>query len=181
MQWVVVPQGLRTRTTHVTHWPFYQHTQHYQWPGILIVMLMLVGYPTAADPGDTRRLAILVAAPWAGETAMHNDLVATHTVLRQRGFAPEEFLVLAGPLTRSLLLAFLQDVHRRIGAWPRGVVWFFFSGHGTLRGTTAADAQAGLLFTSALHPSPEDQVWWEEVFAALQAPPAVQVLLLPDS
>src|SRR2546428_7283318 len=81
MQWVVVPQGLRTRTTHVTHWPFYQHTQHYQWPGILIVMLMLVGYPTAADPGDTRRLAILVAAPWAGETAMHNDLVATHTAI----------------------------------------------------------------------------------------------------
>jgi len=124
---------------------------------------------------------MLVAAPWEGETAMHNDLVATYTVLRQRGFAPEEFLVLEGPLTRSLLLAFLQDVHRRIEAWPRGEVWFSFSGHGTLRGTTAADAQAGLLFTSALHPSPEDQVWWEEVFAVLQAPPAVQILLLPDS
>ena len=181
MQWVVVTQWVRTRTTHVTHGPFCQHPQHYQWLGILIVVLMLVGHLTAADPGDTRRLAILVAAPWEGETAMHNDLVATYTVLRQRGFAPEEFLVLEGPLTRSLLLAFLQDVHRRIREWPRGEVWFFFSGHGTLRGTVASDAQAGLVFTSAVHPSPEDQVWWEEVFAALQVPPAVQLLLLPDS
>ena len=181
MKRVVVTQWVRARTAHVTHGPFCQHPQRYQWFGILIVMLMLVGYSAAADPGDTRRLAMLVAAPWEGETAMHNDLVAAYTVLRQRGFAPEEFLVLEGPLTRSLLLAFLQDVHRRIGTWPRGEVWFFFSGHGTLRGTTAADAQAGLLFTGALHPSYEDQVWWEEVLAALQAPPAVQVLLLPDS
>ena len=127
---------------------------------------MLVGHPTAAASEEVRRLALLIAAPWEGETAMHNDLVATYTVLRQRGFAPEEFLVLEGPLTRSLLLAFLQDVHRRIREWPQGNVWFFFSGHGTLRGTTAADAQAGLLFTSAVHPSPEDQMWWEDVFAA---------------
>jgi hypothetical protein len=112
---------------------------------------------------------------------MHNDLVATYTALRQRGFAPEELLVLAGPLTRSLLLAFLQDVQRRIGAWQRGDVWFFFSGHGTFRGTTAADAQPGLLFTSALHPTREEQVWWEEVFAVLQVPPAVQLILLSDS
>jgi hypothetical protein len=181
MPWVVVTHWVRARTAHVTHGPFGQPTQRYQWLGILITMLTLVGHSTAADPGEVRRLAILVAAPWEGETAMHNDLVATYTVLRQRGFAPEEFLMLEGPLSRSLLLAFLQDVHRRIEAWPRGEVWLFFSGHGTLRGTTTADAQAGLLFTNALHPSLEDQVWWEEVFAARQAPPAVQILLLPDS
>jgi len=107
--------------------------------------------------------------------------VALYNALRQRGFAPEEFLILEGSLTRSVLLAFLHDVQRRIGAWQRGEVWFSFSGHGTLRGTTAAEAQPGLLLTSALHPSHEEHVWWEEVFAALQVPAAVQLTLLPDS
>ena len=152
-----------------------------QWQVILLLALMLLGPRTVANTEQTRRLALLVAAPWEGETAMHNDLVATYNALRQRGFSPEEFLVLAGPLTRSLLLAFLHDVQRRIGAWQRGEVWFSFSGHGTFRGTTAADAQAGLLLTSALHPSHEGQVWWEEVFAALDVPAAVQLTLLPDS
>jgi hypothetical protein len=142
---------------------------------------MLSGPTTLADTGKTPRLALLVAAPWAGETAMHNDLVAIYNALRQRGFAPEEFLVLEGSLTRSVLLAFLRDVQRRIGSWQRGDVWFYFGGHGTFLGTTAADAQPGLLLTSALHPSYEEQVWWEEVFAALQVPAAVQLTLLPDS
>jgi hypothetical protein len=157
------------------------HVQLHQWQGILLLVLLLLGPTTVADTGQTRRLALLVAAPWEGETAMQNDLVATYEALRQRGFSPEEFLVLAGPLTRSLLLAFLHDVQRRIGAWQSGEVWFSFSGHGTFHGTTAAEARPGLLFTSALHPSQEDQVLWEEVFAALQVPAAVQLTLLPDS
>ena len=157
------------------------HVQPHQWQVILFLVLMLLGPTTVADTGQTRRLALLVAAPWEGETAMQNDLVATYNALRQRGFSPEEFLVLAGPLTRGLLLAFLHDVQRRIGAWQSGEVWFSFSGHGTFRGTTAAEARPGLLFTSALHPSHEDQVLWEVVFAALQVPAAVQLTLLPDS
>ena len=111
----------------------------HQWPGILLLVLMLSGSATGADTGKTQRLALLVAAPWAGETAMHNDLVAIYNALRQRGFAPEEFLVLEGALTRSVLLAFLQDVQRRIGLWQHGDVWLYFGGHGTFRGTTAAD------------------------------------------
>jgi len=142
---------------------------------------MLSGPTTVADTGKTPRLALLVAAPWAGETAMHNDLVAIYNALRQRGFAPEEFLVLEGSLTRSVLLAFLHDVQRRIGLWQHGDVWFYFGGHGTLRGTTAAEAQPGLLLTGALHPSQEEHVWWDEVFAALQVPAAVQLTLLPVS
>jgi len=153
----------------------------HQWPGILLLVLMLSGSATGADTGKAQRLALLVAVPWAGETAMHNDLVAIYNALRQRGFAPEEFLVLEGALTRSVLLAFLQDVQRRIGLWQHGDVWLYFGGHGTYRGTTAADAQPGLQLTSALHPSQEEQVWWDEVFAALQVPAAVQLTLLPDS
>jgi hypothetical protein len=153
----------------------------HQWPGILLLVLMLSGSATGADPGKAQRLALLVAAPWAGETAMHNDLVAIYHALRQRGFAPEEFLVLEGALTRSVLLAFLQDVQRRIGLWQQGDVWLYFGGHGTFRGTTAAEAQPGLQLTSALDPSSEEHVWWDEVFAALQVPAAVQLTLLPDS
>ena len=155
--------------------------QSHQWQVLLLLVLILSGPATIADTGKAQRLALLVAAPWKGETAMHNDLVAIHNALRQRGFAPEEFLILEGALTRSVLLAFLHDVQRRIGAWQRGEVWFSFSGHGTVRGTKAAEAQPGLLLTSALHPSHEEHVWWEEVFAALQVPAAVQLTLLPDS
>jgi hypothetical protein len=157
------------------------HVQPDQWQVMLLLVLILLGPTTVADTGQTPRLALLVAAPWEGESAMFNDVVATYHALRQRGFAPEEFLVLAGPLTRSVLLAFLHDVQRRIGAWQRGEVWLSFSGHGTFRGTTAADARPGLLLTNALHPSQEEQVLWEEVFAALQVPAAVQLTLLPDS
>ena len=157
------------------------HGQLSQWQVVLLLGLMLLGPTPVADAGQTQQLGLLIAAPWEGEAAMHNDLVAIYNALRQRGFAPEEFLVLEGPLTRSLLLAFLHDVHQRIASWPSGHVWLSFSGHGSFRGTTAADAQPGLLLTSALHPSHEDQVWWEEVFAALKVPAAVQLTLLPDS
>lgn len=161
--------------------PRWHHVHSPQWQVILLLVLMLLGPTTAADTGKAQRLALLVAAPWEGETAMHNDLVATYTALRQRGFLPEELLVLAGPLTRSLLLAFLHDVQRRIGTWHTGDVWFSFSGHGTFHGTTAADAQPGLRLTSALPPAQEDEMLWEEVFAALQVPATVQLTLLPDS
>jgi len=155
--------------------------QSHRWQVLLLLALMLSGLATVADAGKAQRLALLVAAPWEGETAMHNDLVAVYNALRQRGFAPEEFLVLEGTLTRSVLLAFLHNAQKRIGAWQRGEVWLSFSGHGTFRGTTAAEAQPGLLLTSTLHPSHEEHVWWEEVFAALQVPAAVQLTLLPDS
>ena len=161
--------------------PRWCYVPSHQWQVILLLVLMLSGPATVADTGKAQRLALLVAAPWEGETAMHNDLVAIYNALRQRGFAPEEFLVLEGSLTRSVLLAFLHDVQKRISAWQRGEVWFSFSGHGTFRGTTAAEAQPGLLLTSALHPAQEEQVWWEEVFAVLQMPVAVQLTLLPDS
>jgi hypothetical protein len=152
-----------------------------QWYMTLTLVLMLLGQTTAAAMGGTRRLAILVAAPWEGETAMHNDLVAVYNALRQRGFAPEEFLVLEGPLTRSVLLAFLHDIQRRLALWQKGDVWFSFSGHGTFSGMTAADARPGLLFTSEIPPSHEHQVFWDEIFATLQVPTAVQLTILPDS
>lgn len=152
-----------------------------QWHMILTLLLMLVGQTTAAATAEARRLAILVTGPWEGKTAMHNDLVATYNALRQRGFAPEEFLIFEGPLTRGILLAFLQDVQRRIASWQQGEVWFSFSGHGTFSGMTAAEARPGLLLSSAIPPAPEHQVFWDEVFATLRVPMAVQLTVLPDS
>jgi hypothetical protein len=161
------------------------HTCHdrrsHQWHVVLMLVLVLLGQTTAADPEQARRLAILVAAPWQGEAAMHNDLMATYDALRQRGFAPEEFLILAGPLTRRGLVAFLHDIHQRIASWPDGNVWFSFSGHGTFTGMPATEARPGLLFTSAIPPSYELQIFWDEVFAELQVPAAVQLTVLPDS
>ena len=148
---------------------------------LLLLSLLLSGSAMVADAGKVQRLALLVAAPWEGESPMHNDVVAIYTALRQRGFAPEEFLVLEGSLTRSKFLALLRDAQKRIGVWPHGEVWFSVSGHGTFRGTTAADAQPGLLLSSALHPSHEEHVWWEEVFAVLQVPAALQLTVLADS
>ena len=142
---------------------------------------MLFGYVTAVETSEARRLALLVAAPWEGETAMHNDLIATYNALRQRGFSPEEILVLEGSLTRGLLLSFLQNVHGRLASWQQGEVWFSFSGHGTFSGMSASDARPGLLLTSESLPAREHQVFWDEVFAALQVPMSVQFTLLPDS
>jgi hypothetical protein len=144
-------------------------------------MCILVMQITSVEAREARRLAVLIAAPWEGETAMHNDLVAIYNALRQRGFSPEEFLVLEGFLTRSLLFASLHDIQKRIGSWQGGEVWVFFSGHGTFTGTIASEARPGLLLTSALHPSVEQQVFWDEIFAALQVPASVQLILFPDS
>jgi hypothetical protein len=152
-----------------------------QWSGRLLLVLLLVGLLPSTATGEAQRLAILIAAPWTGETAMHNDLIATYTALRQRGFAPEEFLVLEGALTRSLLLAFLQDVQRRLSSWSLGAVWLSVSGHGMFHGPTAAAARPGLLLSGALAPGQEELVFWDEIFAVLQVPQAVQLFLLPDT
>jgi hypothetical protein len=149
--------------------------------GLALVLSLALGLVVAAAAPASSRLAVLIAGPWEGEIAMQNDVVAMIDALRRRGFARDELVVLEGRLTRAALLAFLQDVHQRIAAWARGEILLHVSGHGTLEGKTAATARAGLVFTSVFHPGPDDIVWWDEVFAALQAPSDVRVILLPDS
>src|SRR5438445_12649344 len=87
--------------------PRWYYMPSHQWQVLLLLVLMLSGPATVADTGKAQRLALLVAAPWEGETAMHNELVAIYNALRQRGFAPEECIVLEGALTRYVILAFL--------------------------------------------------------------------------
>ena len=80
--------------------PRWYYVLSHQWQVLLLLVLLLLvlllsGPATVADTGKAHRLALLVAAPWEGETAMHNDLIALYNALRQRGFAPEEFLILS--------------------------------------------------------------------------------------
>ncbi len=54
-------------------------------------------------PDPTQRLAVLIAAPWRGETAMHQDLRGIHDALAARHLSSEELLVLEGRLDKGLL------------------------------------------------------------------------------
>ena len=147
----------------------------------LAVAIALIAHVAPAESAGPHRLAVLVASTWQDDSSVHADVMATYHVLRQRGFAPDELMVLSGPLTRTVLLAFLHDVHRRIASWEAGEVWLSYSGHGFYAGKTAADARPGLLLTGdPLPPGPEQQVFWDEVFAALGVPSTVLLTLLPD-
>ena len=151
------------------------------WWLVVPALFLVSGYAATVDAEEARRLAILVAAPWDGELAMHNDVVALLRVLRQRGFSPADVLLLEDRLTRRPLLAFLEDADRRIAAWPSGEVWLFVSGHGAFTGTRPSEARPGLLLSGEVPPSKDHHVGWDEIFATLQAPPGVRVTLLPDT
>ena len=151
-----------------------------RWSALLLaVALVLHAVPSGA--ATPRRLAVLIASTWKDDTSAHADVIATYQVLRRRGFAPEELMVLSGALSRSVLLAFLQDVHRRVARWDAGEVWLSYSGHGSYEGKTVAEARPGLLLTGEpLPPGPEQQVFWDEIFSVLGVPAAVQLTVLPD-
>lgn len=106
---------------------------------------------TASAP----HLAFLLAAPQPGETAMHRDQLAMAEALLGRGFAADDILCLHGRLDRTLVLAALQAVSRRVAGWTVGSVFVHVSGHGFFTGDTRETARPGLLFRPAdLPPAP---------------------------
>lgn len=125
-----------------------------------------------------RQLAILIAAPWKNESAMHNDLLVMQETLVQRGFSKNNILSLEGYLTRKELLDFLVKAQQEISNWKTGNIFFYYSGHGFYTGDSASTAQAGLQLNSTM----EDTalVYWHEVFAILKVPSEVKLILLPD-
>ena len=82
---------------------------------VFAIMFMMLNASTG-QTREQRRLAVLIAAPWAGEAAMYNDLTMADHALSQRGFAPEEILTLKEPRNRDVVLTFLQGVHQRVAA-----------------------------------------------------------------
>jgi hypothetical protein len=108
---------------------------------------------------------------------MGEDIGALRTALARRGFGDAELLVADGVTTRARLLDVLAQAANRVASWHGGIVMLAVSGHGSFRGTTAADARPALQLADG-----EDRdVPWQDVFAALRVPPGVRLLLLPDT
>jgi hypothetical protein len=144
----------------------------------LAVFMAGVAY---CETTETYRLALLIAAPWKGETAMHHDIVAMTETLRSRGFSSEEILALEDSLNRQKLMSFLQNAHQRVAAWSSGEVFLYISGHGGFTGTTVASARPAVMLANTLSDDTEHWVFWDEVFAALVVPDHIQFILLPDT
>ena len=128
----------------------------------------------------SNHLALLIAAPHPGETAMFNDLTAMAEALLARGFSADQILCLHGRLDRPLVIAFLQAASRRVAGWSEGSVFLHVSGHGFFTGDTAEDARPGLWFASTDDVTDDNHLFWEELFAALVLPRRVKLTLLPD-
>src|SRR5262245_41143726 len=89
---------------------------------LLLFTLIFTLNVTAGVPVSDKqhRLALLIIAPWEGEVAMHNDLIAMREALILRGFSKTEILTLEGQLNRSSFMSFLQKARGRMAGWPGG-------------------------------------------------------------
>ena len=133
------------------------------------------------EPGPSHHLAVLIAAPIrAGESAMHNDMMAMSQTLQGRGFLADQILSLHGRLDRPQVVAFLQAASRRVAAWTQGSVFLHFTGHGFFQGETAAEARPGLIFDGTADVADDYHLFWDDFFAALALPAGVKLTLLPD-
>lgn len=131
----------------------------------------------------TRRLALLIAAAHPGDSAMHADLAAMTTALRNKGFAQGEILALDGLLTREELLGFLKEGQDRVVGWTEGQVFLHYSGHGAFwpwDAETPAAARPGWQPEPDTLLTPDRWLFWDEAFAALAAPAGVDLVVLPD-
>jgi hypothetical protein len=151
----------------------------YRWSALLLLLFILPVNAGETMVDGPQRLALLIIAPWEGETAMHNDLKAMYDALRLRGFSADEILSLEGELNRGSFMSFLQKARRRVARWRQGEIFFYFGGHGIFTGTNVSEARPGLWFKN--DPSAQYMVFWDEVFATLNAPANVKVILLPDN
>lgn len=144
------------------------------------VCLLLALDSDHAAGASVPRLAVIIAAPWEGETAMGNDLAAMTDALLQRGFAPQDIVALEGSLMRPVVLALLTTVSRRVASWTDGDIVLIVSGHGNVHGTTPATARPSVVLSSE-EPIADYEVFWDEIFATLQIPAGVRLVVLPDT
>jgi len=145
---------------------------------LIMTLNVSAGEPLSDKPN---RLALLIVAPWEGEVAMHNDLVAMREALSLRGFSKTEILSLEGQLNRGSFMSFLQQARERMAGWSHGELLFYFGGHGIYTGSTAAEARPGVWLKRDLQQNPKYTVYWDEIFAALNVPDNIKVTLLPDN
>jgi hypothetical protein len=151
----------------------------HRWSALLLLLFILPVNAGETMADGPQRLALLIIAPWGGETAMHNDLTAMYNALHLRGFSADEILSLEGQLNRRSFMSILQKARRRVARWRQGEIFFYFGGHGIFTGTKVSEARPGVW--SKNDPSGQYTVFWDEVFATLNAPANVKVILLPDN
>lgn len=132
------------------------------------------------DQSHHPHLAILIAAPQPGESAMYRDQASMTGALLDRGFSADRILCLHGQLDRPLVTAFLQAASRRVAGWTAGSVFLHFTGHGFFDGDTAAEARPGLLLGDSEDVADDGHLFWDELFTALTLPAGVRLTVLPD-
>ena len=125
-------------------------------------------------------LALLIAAPQPGETAMLADQAAMTAALLARGVPGDHILVLQGQLDRPRVTAFLQAAGRRVARWRAGSIFVHVSSHGFFAGDTVETARPGLLFGESEDVTGDDHLFWDDLFAALALPAGMGLTLLPD-
>ena len=122
-------------------------------------LLLRGGAPIHADRDadrDVHRAALLIGAPHGDETAMRADVRAAKEALLRRGFRPEEITTpeaCPDPKTFRNALASLES---RISDWSSGSVFLYFSGHGTVHGSTLTLADPAILLEKG-------EVSWSDV------------------
>ncbi len=92
-------------------------------------------------------------------------------------------LLLAGQLSRGLILSFLESVRTRWAGWEEGAVFLYYSGDGGYAPPDAEDAagaEPALIFAEEDLADPAPWLPWRELFTALALPPGVRLSLLPD-
>jgi hypothetical protein len=128
----------------------------------------------------SRQLALLLALPHHGETAMHRDLIAMTQALQDRGLSTDNILSLHGQVDRALVLSLLRSAHHQMAEWQAGSLFVHVSGHGFFTGDVAENARPGLQFRDTADPHDGYHLFWDEFFDALSLPVGVSLTLLPD-
>lgn len=114
-----MPPITRGDPVYVAYQPGDQPNSLRQWPQVH-AHNYVGSAPEGAAMNSPHHLALLIAAPQPGETAMYRDQAAMVAALLARGFAADDILCLHGRLDRPLVLAALQAASRRVAGWTAG-------------------------------------------------------------
>jgi hypothetical protein len=128
---------------------------------------------------SARRLALLVGAPWKGETFLGNGVARMQEALITRGFGRSETMTSTDAIDRKTLSGRLEEVRKRIASWREGEIFLYYDGHGLYSRATRGVPEAGLQLTGD-RDNPGSAMLWREVWGAIAAPRGVSVLVLPD-
>jgi hypothetical protein len=137
---------------------------------------LVLGPAFAASP---RRLALLLAAPWEGESFLGDDLALMQEGLRARGLTAAELISVLEPLDRERVASRLEEVSRRIAGWQSGEVFLYYNGHGMYAPAGGGWPEPGLQLDRKREQA-SSALLWRDLFAILRAPPGVRVMVLPD-